>query len=177
MPKPTVGDYPEYFGRYINQVAEEDLSEAFKNQFSKIDKFLRSIDETKANYAYAEGKWTLKELLQHIIDTERIFNYRALCFARKETLSLPSFDENLYAQNSDANTRKWKNLSNEFINVRRSTEDLFNSFSDEMLGNKGTANNNTISVLSLGFIIIGHVTHHIKIAEERYLEKSSPVLG
>lgn len=169
MPKPNSADYPEYFGTYINQVAEEDLGEAFKNQFPKLDTFLRSIDETKANYAYAEGKWTLKELLQHIIDTERIFNYRALCFARKETLSLPPFDENLYAQNSDANTRNWKRLSNELINVRRSTEDLFSSFSDEMLQHKGMANNNSMSVLSLGFIIIGHVTHHIKVAEEKYL--------
>ena len=169
MPKPTVGDYPEYFGKYINQVVEEDLGEAFTNQFPKIDFFLRSVDEAKANYAYAEGKWTLKELLQHVIDTERIFNYRALCFARKETLSLPSFDENLYAQNSDANRRNWKNLSNELINARRSTEDLFKSFSEEMLHQRGTANNNTTSVLSLGFIIIGHVTHHIKVVEERYL--------
>ena len=93
----------------------------------------------------------------------------ALCFTRKETLSLPPFDENLYAQNSDANTRNWKSLSNELINVRRSTEDLFNSFSDEMLQHKGMANNNSMSVLSLGFIIIGHVTHHIKVAGEKYL--------
>jgi hypothetical protein len=169
MPKPVATDYPEYFGKYINQVTEEDLTEAFKNQFPKIDIFLRSIDEEKANYAYAPGKWTLKELLQHIIDGERIFNYRALCFARKETTSLPSFDENIYADNSNANARSWKSLSNELINVRRSTEDLFKSFTEEMLQQIGTANNNNISVRSLGFIIIGHVTHHIKIVEERYL--------
>jgi hypothetical protein len=169
MPKPNVADYPEYFGKYINQVDEEDLTDGFKNQFSKIDKFLRSIDEEKANYAYAPSKWTLKELLQHIIDTERVFDYRALCFARNEKLSLPSFDENLYADNSNANARTWKNLSDEFINVRRSTQDLFKSFSDEMLQQKGTANNNSTSVLSLGFIILGHVTHHMKVVEEKYL--------
>ena len=173
MAKPIISDYPEYFGKYINQVAEEDLGEAFKLQFPRLDLFLRSIDESQAEYAYAPGKWTLKELLQHMIDTERIFNYRALSFARKEPASLPSFDENLYAESSDANTRSWKRLSNEFINVRRSTEDLFNSFSDEMLQRKGTASNNSISVLSLGFVIIGHVTHHIKVAEERYLQKTA----
>ena len=140
-----------------------------KNQFPKIESLLRLIDEEKAGYAYAPGKWNLKELLQHIIDGERIFNYRALCFARKETLSLPPFDENLYAENSNANTRSWNVLSNEFINVRRSTEDLFKSFSAVMLQQKGIANNNTLSVLSLGFIIIGHVKHHIKVVEERYL--------
>jgi len=168
MPKPNVNDYPEYFGKYINLVPEEDLGEAFRNQFPKIESFLLSINEEKANYAYAPGKWTLKELVQHIIDAERIFSYRALCFARKETISLPSFDENLYADNSNANVRSWKDLCNEFINVRRSTEDLFNSFSDTMLRLKGTANNKSISVLSTGFTMIGHVYHHIQVVEERY---------
>ena len=169
MPKPNTADYPEYFGRYISLVDEDDLGEAFKNQFQKIETFLRSIDEEKSNYAYAPGKWTLKELLQHIIDGERIFDYRALCFSRNEASSLPSFDENLYAENSNANTRSWVSLSNEFINVRRSTEDLFKSFSDAMLQQKGIANNNSTSVLSIGFIILGHVTHHITVVKEKYL--------
>ncbi|MEO5782083.1 MAG: DinB family protein [Ginsengibacter sp.] len=169
MPKPTTADYPEYFGKYISQVEEDDIAEAFKNQFSKIVALLGSIDETKAGYAYAPGKWTLKELLQHIIDAERIFDYRALCFSRNETISLPSFDENLYADNSDANRRNWESLSNEFINVRRSTEDLYKSFSDTMLQQTGIANNNNTSVLSMGFITIGHVTHHIKVVKEKYL--------
>lgn len=169
MAKPQASEYPAYFGTYINQVAEEDLNEAFRNQFKQLEKFLHSVDESKADHSYDIGKWTLKELLQHVIDTERIFTYRALAFARKETTSLPSFDENLYAGNSNANSRSWKSLSNELINVRRSTEDLYNSFTDEMLQNKGTANSNTISVSGLGFTIVGHVTHHIKIANERYL--------
>jgi hypothetical protein len=169
MAKPQASEYPAYFGTYINQVAEEDLTEAFRNQFKQLEKFLHSVNESKADHSYATGKWTLKELLQHVIDGERIFTYRALSFARKETTSLPSFDENLYAENSTANSRSWKSLSNELINVRRSTEDLYNSFTEEMLQQKGTANNNTISVLSLGYTIIGHVTHHIKIAEQRYL--------
>lgn len=169
MARPTAADYPEYFNKYISQVAEENLSDAFKTQFPKIELLLRSIDEEKAGFAYAPGKWTLKELLQHIIDGERIFNYRALSFARKETASLPPFDENIYADNSNANARSWKSLSNEFINVRRSTEDLFKSFSDDMLQQKGVANDNSISVLSLGYTIVGHVTHHIKIIEERYV--------
>ena len=169
MPKPIAADYPEYFGRYMSQVSEEDLYEAFKIQFPKIESFLHSIDEEKANFAYAPGKWTLKELLQHVIDAERIFSYRALCFARKEATNLPSFDENLYADNSGANERSWKSLCNEFINVRRSTEDLFKSFTEEMLEQKGVANNKTTSVLSVGFIILGHVAHHIKIVKEKYM--------
>lgn len=169
MPKPIAADYPEYFGKYISQVSEEDLYEALKIQFPKIESFLHSIDEEKANFAYAPGKWTLKELLQHVIDAERIFDYRALCFARKEAINLPSFDENLYAENSSAEERSWKSLSNEFINLRISTQDLFKSFSDEMLQLKGSANNNTISVLSIGYTLIGHVYHHIKVVQEKYL--------
>ena len=168
MPKPIAADYPEYFGKYISQVTEEDLYDAFKIQLPKIESFLHGVDEEKANFAYAHGKWTLKQLLQHMIDGERIFGYRALCFARKETVSLPSFEENEYAENSKANERSWKSLSNEFINLRISTQDLFKSFSDEMLQLKGTANNNTISVLSIGYTIIGHVYHHIKVVQERY---------
>ena len=86
MPKPNTADYPEYFGRYINQVLENDLTDAFKNQSLAIPGFLRSVSEQKSMHAYAEGKWTIKELLQHVIDAERIFNYRALCIARKETI-------------------------------------------------------------------------------------------
>jgi len=169
MAKPTAADYPVYFGKYINLVSEDDLSEAFKIQFPKIENFLSGIDEEKSNFAYSPGKWTLKELMQHIIDAERIFDYRALCFTRKETISLPSFDENLYAENSNANVRSWKSLCREFINLRRSTEDMFNSFSEEMLQLKGFANNNTILVVSIGYTLIGHVYHHIKVVEERYL--------
>lgn len=169
MPRPITADYPEYFGRYISQVPEEDLFESFKLQFPRIESFLHSIDEEKANSTYAPGKWTLKALLQHVIDAERIFCYRALCFARKEAANLPSFDENLYAGNSAAEERSWKSLSNEFINLRISTQDLFKSFSDEMLQMKGSANNNTISVLSIGYTLVGHVYHHIKVVQEKYL--------
>ncbi len=168
MPKPNGSDYPDFFKKYVDQVDEENLNQAFHNQQKKIAAFLQSVSEDKAGYAYAPGKWTLKELLQHVIDAERIFCYRALCFARKETVSLPSFDENLYAYNSNANVRTWQSLNMEILNVRRSTEDLFASFSDTVLQQKGISNNNTSSVLSLGFIMVGHVNHHIKVAEERY---------
>ncbi len=168
MPKPNATDYPEYFGKYISKVKEDDLREAFKNQLPIIQEFLQSVKEEKSMHAYAPGKWTLKDLWQHSIDTERIFQYRALCIARKETAPLPLMDENLYAQNANANTRSWQNLSVEFLNVRRSTEDLFKSFSEEMLQQQGMAGGKMVSVLSLGFIIVGHVTHHLKVAEEKY---------
>lgn len=169
MSKPAATDYPEYFGRYINLVTEDDLASAFNNQAKIFPAFLDSISEEKSTYAYAPGKWTIKELLQHLVDSERIFNYRALAIARKETVSLPSFDENSYAANSDANARNWNSLANEFLNLRASTRDLYDSFNEQMLSQKGLANGKTISVLSLGFITIGHVYHHQKVLQERYL--------
>jgi hypothetical protein len=169
MSKPLTTDYPEYFGRYINQVPEVDLEQAFYNQRKIVPAFLSSITEDKSLHTYAEGKWTLREMLQHIIDTERIFNYRALCISRKESVSLPSFDENFYATNSNANRRNWQSLIDEFFHVRISTEDLYKSFTEEMLEQKGIANNKSINVASIGFISIGHVYHHKQVIEERYL--------
>lgn len=169
MPKPLPTDYPAYFKQYVDQVPEEDLSAAFKNQLPVLKDFLNSITEEKSKFAYAAGKWTLKELLQHIIDTERIFNYRALCFSRKETVSLPGFDENTYAANSNANNRTWQEMVQEFLAVRNSTQILFNSFSADMLEISGLSNNNPATVNSLGFITIGHFYHHKKVMAERYL--------
>ena len=168
MPKPSPTSYPVYFQQYIDQVADDDLGTGFENQFSVIVDFLSSITEEGADFAYAEGKWSLKEMLQHIIDTERIFCYRALCIARQEKASLPGFDENEYAAQANANKRTWKSLSDEFLAVRQGTTFLFSSFLPEALSASGTSNNNPISVTAIGFITLGHFTHHLKIVEERY---------
>jgi hypothetical protein len=169
MPKPLPTSHPTYFQKYIDQVPEEELQIAFQKQSSIITDFLHSITEQKSNYAYAPNKWTIKELLQHMIDTERIFAYRALCFARNDQTSLPGFDENNYAAASNANNRSWKDLAEEFLLVRKSTEALFNSFTQEALAYSGIANNNPTTVSSVGFIVVGHVYHHIKIFKQRYL--------
>lgn len=160
---------PGYFQLYIDQVKEKDLATAFTNQSTIIKEFLPSINEEKSLFAYAEGKWTLRELLQHIIDTERILTFRALCFARKESASLPGFDENEYAAAATANNRTWESLTAEFIAVRKSSLFLFDSFTPDMLAGTGIANNNPFTVHQLGFIVVGHFTHHKKIIEERYL--------
>ena len=169
MPKPSPTTYPIYFKKYVDQVPEEDLLTGFQNQLTVIKEFLNSITEEKSTYAYDTGKWTLKEVLLHMIDTERIFNYRALAIARKETASLPGFDENIYAANSNANSRTWQNLIDEFLAVRSSTEFLFKSFTDEALSTSGISNNNPVTVISLGFITLGHFYHHKNVMQERYL--------
>ncbi|MBL0359386.1 MAG: DinB family protein [Chitinophagaceae bacterium] len=169
MPKPSSTSYPGYFQRYIDQVPETEMMPAFKNQTAGIADFLNSITEEKSNDAYAEGKWTIKELLQHITDAERIFNYRALCIARGEKQNLPGFEEDDYAANSHANRRSWKSLVEEFILVRKGTEMLYESFSVDVINNSGSTNNNPTTVASIAFITAGHYYHHKKILQERYL--------
>lgn len=169
MPRPNINDYPEYFARYINQVQEDEVLPAFANQLPVIKKFLKSISEELSTYKYAPGKWTIKEILQHLIDAERVFTYRAMCISRRETISLPSFDENNYADNSNANARSWQSLCDECLNLRRSTEDLIKSLTPEMFSQTGIASSKPVNVLSLAFIITGHFYHHINIVRERYL--------
>lgn len=169
MPKPSPTTYPEYFHRYISQVEEDDLKTAFKNQSAPAEAYLQTITEEQSLRRYAEGKWSIKEVLQHIIDAERVFTYRAMCFARGEQNILPSFDENIYADNSHADARSWKELITEFAATRKSSEYLFNSFTNDMMNKIGKASNYSISVAALGFVTVGHVTHHLRIIQERYL--------
>ena len=169
MPRPDLAKIPEWYHRYIQQVEGNDLMVALKKQTPAIFRFLNSVPRVKRDYRYEKGKWTIKEVLQHIIDAERVFAYRALCIARKEAVSLPGFDENDYADNSKANKRDWADLIEEIKAVRRSTEILFASFDKAQMATVGIANNNPVSVLAIGFIMVGHINHHIKVTKERYL--------
>lgn len=169
MPRPNENDFAPYYGRYIAQVNENDIAAAFANQHALIESSLNAVPADKWDYAYAEGKWTIKEVVQHMIDAERIFAYRALRIARKDETPLPGFDENTYAPASEAGRRTAAELIEEFVTVRKTTELLFRSFTNEMLQHKGTASNQPISVNALGFITLGHFYHHKNILEERYL--------
>ena len=169
MPRPDLSTIPAFYHNYIQQVDGTDLMGAMKKQNNAIFTFLKSIPVEKRIFRYAKGKWTIKEMLQHIIDTERIFSYRAVCFARKETQSLPGFDENEYARNAKTENRKWDEVLEEFKIVRKSSEMLFNSFDETQLNESGISNKHAIYVLGIGYIILGHVLHHIKVIKERYL--------
>jgi hypothetical protein len=169
MFKPSPESYPPYFQKYIDLVPDDELMAGFANQWPVIKNLLGTITEEKSMYSYAKDKWTLKDLLQHVIDTERIFCFRALCFARNERNNIAGFDENAYAASGRANTRSWQNLSEEFLAVRQATGLLFKSFSADTLKRMGSANNIPTSVASMGYITLGHFYHHKKIIEERYL--------
>ncbi|HMG83558.1 MAG TPA: DinB family protein [Ferruginibacter sp.] len=168
MQKPSPIIYPGPFNQYIDAVREPDLSDAFNMQLPVINGFLSAISEEKSRYAYAVSKWTIKELLQHMIDTERIFSYRALSIARGELQSLPGFDENAYAATAHGNGRSWHSLGNEFLIVRQATHLLFNSFTNDMLMTEGHFSNRANTAAGCGFIILGHFYHHKKVIEERY---------
>ncbi|MGQ0739395.1 MAG: DinB family protein, partial [Bacteroidota bacterium] len=133
MPRPDLSKVPEYYHRYINRAEGNDIIAALKKQTPALLRFFNSIPAAKRNYRYAKDKWTIKEVLQHMIDAERVFAYRGLCFARKDKTPLPSFDENLYGDNAKAARRDWKDMIEEFKAVRRSTELLFASFDKEQM--------------------------------------------
>jgi len=169
MPRPDLARIPEWYHGYINKVKEDDLSSAFIGQTTPFLKFLEELPEAKRNYRYADGKWTVKEVLQHLLDAERIFAYRALRFARQDKTPLPGFNENEYAKNATVANRNWDDMVAEFKSLRQSTELMFTAFNHEELESTGIASDKPVYVLGIGFIIAGHVAHHWDILKERYL--------
>ncbi|WP_452220784.1 DinB family protein [Lacinutrix salivirga] len=162
-------EYLPYFSNYISKVGDLQLMDALHISLKEGYDFFKSIPEDKLEYRYAEGKWTIKDILLHIIDTERIFCYRALRFAREDKTALPGFDQNTYAESSNANDRTMESLLSEYISVRNATVVQFLNFNSAMLLQKGTASGGEISVRAFGFLVVGHETHHIEVIKERYL--------
>ena len=169
MPQPDLEQVPSFYHNYIKLVPHQNLTEAFENYTSSMIPLLKNLTPDKWNYRYAEGKWTIKEMVQHMIDTDRIFGYRALAIARGEKASLPGFDENAYAALSAANDREPQNLIREMQTIQTATALLFDSFTETQLAAIGTANGKQISVNAIGYITVGHTLHHKKILTERYL--------
>lgn len=164
-------EYDNYFKLYINQVPELDLLEALEYSQSNLMQVLNSLSEEKANFKYAEGKWTIKELLIHLIDTERIFCYRALWFARKDNAILIGYDQDEFILFSEANNRSLKSLIEEYLAQRKSTIVLFKNMTNEMFKRIGEVEENQLSVRAIAFMLVGHDIHHTKILKERYFSK------
>jgi uncharacterized damage-inducible protein DinB len=171
MTKPDLSDIPAFYKGYIENVKDMDVIEALQQSSKTALHVFRAIPEDMGMYRYAEGKWSIKELLNHMMDAERIFAYRALRFSRNDKTPLPGFEENDYAPLANAHARSIAQLCDETERLRQSTIDLFSSFDEEMLKREGSANNKKLSVLNLGYVIAGHETHHRKIIVERYLNK------
>lgn len=162
-------EYSGNFGTYIKEAGDGKLIEELEISLHEFIRFVQNIPMDKFDYRYAEGKWTIKDIIQHIMDAERIFAYRALRFSRNDKTPLPSFEEDDYANNTESNKRSIQDLLTEFSALRHSTLLFYKSLSEEQLKRIGTASNNPISVRALGFVMIGHQKHHQKVFEERYL--------
>jgi hypothetical protein len=173
MKRSDIDPMPQYFDRYINLAADVELSQAFDASAGQLNELDRNLLSRLDGRIYAPGKWTVKGILQHLIDWERILSYRSLLFARREGSVPQGVDEKLLAANMNAEKRPLDDLIDELRTVRASTKALFDSFDDEMLRNKGVNWKYEISVLAMGFNIVGHQIHHLKIIEERYC----PLLG
>jgi len=169
MPRPAETDYAPFYHTYVSKVSGNNIKEVMALYSAPLLDFFLALPEEKADYRYADGKWTVKELLLHIIDAERIFAYRALRIARKDATPLAGFEEDDYATNSYAASRSLQSLKDELAAVRRSTDILLDTFNEEQLAQRGTASNQPVTANAIAFIVFGHILHHKKILEERYL--------
>lgn len=164
-----MSDFQKYIQRYLYLIPSGNWLEELKKSEEKTVEIYSKLTEEQSFFAYAEGKWTLKEVLLHLSDTERVFQYRILAFARGDKNELPGFDEENYAANSFANDRTLESLLNEYQLVRKSSQILLQTLNSSVLNNIGIANGNKIAVETICKLIVGHNIHHLNIIEERYL--------
>jgi DinB superfamily len=169
MQKPIIGEYNPFFQRYIDKTSDGDFGIVWKNNTEKIVDFFKNIPFEKHDYRYAEGKWSLKEVLMHLIDTERVMAFRGFTAARGDNALLPGFDENEYAKIADVTQRTMIDLIEEFETVRKASTVLFLNITDEQSKLLGNANHHAFSARAAAYICMGHPLHHISVIEERYL--------
>jgi hypothetical protein len=166
--RPQPDEYSVFAARYVDLVPDGPILEILERQKDSTYKLFSAISAEKAGYAYADGKWTIKEMLGHMADTERVFAFRALAFSR-EAIELPGFDQDVYMVNNSFNSRSIDDIANEFKTLRETTLYLFRSISDVQSEQKGIASGYPVSVRALAYMIAGHELHHINILNERYL--------
>lgn len=167
--RPAENEYAPYYKGYIEKIEGDDILNILLNQTKECQNILNSFPEHKGDYRYANGKWTIKQVIGHIMDTERVFAYRALCIARNEKQPLPGFEQDDYVNNGNFNSRNLFDLVYELRLLRESNLLLFKSFDDEMLNRRGTASGYDVTVNALLFMIAGHMQHHLDILKERYI--------
>jgi hypothetical protein len=171
MPRPLPGDFAPFYKNYVDHAKGEDVVVLLESSFEPLQNFFQKLEDKDLSYSYAPGKWTLAQLLQHMIDTERVFAYRAMCIGRGEKQGLPGFDENEFAAAAPAEGRKLKGLAEELLTLRKASIILFRSLEKEnALGKTGTASSQNISVNALGFIMVGHVLHHFHVINQLYFK-------
>lgn len=165
---PKEGEYGSFYKGYIKMVGNEDIFKLLKAQMVTTSTLISSLTPKQAGYRYADGKWSFKEVIGHLIDSERVFAYRALCFARGEQQALPGFDQNAYVREANFDDRSLKSLKDEYTALRKANIALFESFSEEMMMRGGLASGNNVTVRALLYIIAGHERHHLDILKSKY---------
>jgi len=171
MYQPLTNEYHPFYENYIKLASGQPIMRKLKNQLNSIDDFLADIPPAKYDYAYADGKWTVKQVISHLIDTERVMTYRAVRFARNDNTDLPGYDQDLIVANTDIEKYAYSDLVDELVMLRQANLFFFKSLTEEDYKKKGTANGNVVTVGALLFIICGHVEHHFNILKELYLKK------
>jgi hypothetical protein len=169
LKRPDPSEYAPYYGRYIDQIPDGPIVDLLRTQVRGTLDLLRSLPESKGDHRYAPGKWSIKQVVGHIIDGERVFSYRALRFGRGDSTELPGFEQDDYARDGGFDARTLRHLIDELESVRRGTVLLFEGFGEEAWLRKGIASSNPVSVRALAYIIAGHEHHHVKVLREKYL--------
>lgn len=169
IPRPELEEYPAYYRSYVDKFPATDAVGILVNQGVAALTVLRSISEERSRFRYAPEKWSIRELLGHLIDSERVFTYRALSFARADSTPLPGFDEDAYVRASGYDARDFRDIIDEFETVRAATLSFFSGLTPEQSMLRGTANQGEFTVRALAYIIGGHVEHHLGVLRERYL--------
>jgi hypothetical protein len=167
--RPESDEYAPNYQKYIDRVPDGDIAATLASQVENTLSVLRTLSEEDAGRAYAEGKWTIKQVLGHLIDTERIFAYRAPCIGRNDKTWLPGFEQDDYVANANFNARTLASLIEELVSVRRATVNLFKHFTDEEWCRRGIANQKEVSARAIAYMAAGHERHHLEILKSRYL--------
>jgi hypothetical protein len=168
MQRPNPTEHIPYYEKYIALVPEGDVLQFMEGQIAEISALVEAVSEEQERYRYAPGKWSLREVLGHLIDTERVLSYRAFCIARGETQPLNSFEPDDYAAQAEADRTSMRDLFLEFENVRRGTLAMLRRLSEEASRRVGTASGHPISTRALAYIMAGHIPHHLQIVREKY---------
>ena len=168
MHRPLETEYAPPFQRYVSHVTEDEILSPMRAQIDQLDLLLDRVTPERETYRYGEDKWSIREVVGHLIDGERVFGYRALCIARGETQNLPAFDENAYMPNSPYNEVRLEDLLSEFRLVRLSNIAMLRNLDEAAWTRMGTANGAPVSVRALAYIMVGHLRHHMGVLSERY---------
>jgi len=168
LTRPAAGEFADYFQGYVDRVPDGDVLALLPSQCQRMQKLLQNATEQQGNFAYAPGKWSVKRLVLHLADGERMFCYRAMCLARGDEQAMPGFDENAYAQNDGSANRTLASIVAEYASVRAATVTLFAGFDEKAWSRRGVANGNPVTTASLPWIIVGHDLHHCAMLQERY---------